>query len=101
MDAAWGPLGLVWWLGWGCGGAGLDDISVDQVQTEAKYNLKKLFDSSDNDDLSQDDDPYSKIGHSCSYFDPDEFQSKYAELKNSFSSFSHNIRSLAGSWGDF
>ena len=74
----------------------MDDIDLGHVQTDPLFNLKKKLKNDEDDD-----DPYSQIGHSCNYLEPDEFKWKYSNLKNSFSYFSYNIRSLGGSWNDF
>ena len=69
----------------------MDNINLDQVQTNPKMDLRS--------DL--DDDLYSSITHSCKYYEPDGLHDKLIERdNNSLSYYSHNIRSLPAHWND-
>ena len=74
-----------------------DNISFEHIQS----NLDKRFDFKSS--YSKDENSlYCTIGHTCKYFDTDEFSRKISDIdNNSFSVLSQNIRSLPGKWNEF
>ena len=72
------------------------NIGLDHVQVDNSYNLKqKLVNNSD------EDNPYSGVGHECRYYDVGEFQDKFSNRKKQISFLSLNIRGLAGNFEEF
>ena len=88
-------LGLV---SWGTSTSIKNNTGLDRVQTDPEYNFKNLvFNETDNNDST----PYHNIGHSCEYFEQNEFSDKVKNISKQISTFSHNIRSLPGKWNEF
>ena len=74
----------------------MNNTGLEHVQTEPNLNLKTLMNDEDtNDNL------YNNIGHTCRYYEEDEFQIKIKNLSQQISTFSQNVRSLPGKWSDF
>ena len=69
---------------------------MDRVQEIPDYNFKTLI----NDNDEENDTPYN-IGHSCEYFEEDQFIDKVKNMSQQISVFSNNIRSLPGKWESF
>jgi len=69
-----------------------DNISLDQVRVNNRYNLKSLYEL---DATNIDDDyesPFSYID--CNYYEPEQFNEKTKEFQNSTSYFHLNCHSL-------
>ena len=69
------------------------DIGVDCVRSNPHFDFRKQFDDPDNDV-----DLYGDANHSCSYYEINEFHTKFSQDVNKFSTLSLNIRSLPGKW---
>ena len=67
----------------------LDDINLDQIGNDNRFNLKNNYD--------EDMEIYDS-SHSCNYYEMSEFNTKFNNQKNGFSIYSHNVRSLNGHW---
>ena len=61
-------------------------------------NFKNIIVDNDDDDSIS---PYNAIGHTCNYFEQEEFTKKTESLNFKFSTFSNNIRSLPGKFSEF
>ena len=48
----------------------------------------------------EDNNVFLKNSHSCRYYEMDELQKNFSNSNNSFSTYSHNVRSLNGHWDD-
>ena len=68
------------------------DINFGQIENDLNYNFKNKYD--------EDKEIFDEQLHSCEYYQMDEFKSKNIKHINSFSTYSHNIRSLNGHWND-
>lgn len=74
----------------------MDNIGLDRIQTDPNFDFKhNLVDNLENNT------PYESIGHNCSYYEQDEFNDKTKNISSSFSTYSHNVRSLTGKWNEF
>ena len=72
------------------------NITLNQIRTENKYNLKSLFEDVDDD---YDDSPF-QYTNNCSYFEPDQF-CNHAEKFSGQSYFHLNCRGLSSNWESF
>ena len=76
----------------------MNNIGLDQVQTDENFNLKNLMSDETNDD---DISPYHNSGHTCKYYELEEFQNEFHSVSKQMSFLSQNIRSLPGKWSEF
>ena len=78
----------------------MNNIDLDRVRSDTIYNLKSNFsnDSSENDDNSL---LYNNNGHTCDYFDINDFSNTVNCLQKQISFYSHNVRSLTGKFNEF
>ena len=84
----------------------VDNISLDQVRVEDRFNLKSLYEMSDemSDDLNMNDDhdsPFQQFGNDCDYCEPNNFRELAKVTQNSVSYFHLNCRSLSSNWESF
>ena len=70
----------------------LSDLNLGQIENDINYNFKNLFD--------EDKDIFDDNMHSCEYYEIDEFKNKFKNYNESFSTYSHNVRSINGHWND-
>ncbi len=77
-----------------------DRILLDQICTQSKYDLKKLYENDPEDD-EIDDSPYSVIDNSCSYYEPSDINKLLSEYRNSISIFCLNCQGLKAHWDQF
>ena len=84
----------------------MDNISLDQVRTEERYNFQSIYDSQD--DIENvgvleyvNDSPLSNLKNKCSYFEPNEFKTKFKDIGINNSYFHLNCRSLSKNWENF
>ena len=75
----------------------MNDIGLDQVRADLDFNFKHVL----NNDEDEDSSIYNTIGHTCEYFEVDEFTSKVSSINKQISFFAQNIRSLPGKWTEF
>ena len=68
------------------------DINFGQIENDLNHNFKNKYD--------EDKEIFDEQLHSCEYYQMDEFKGKNIKHINSFSTYSHNIRSLNGHWND-
>ena len=68
------------------------DINLSQIENDSHYNFKSKYDD--------DKEIFADQMHSCEYYQMDEFKNKYKNYVDSFSTYSHNVRSLNGHWND-
>ena len=73
----------------------MDSLDLGRVQSNPDYDFKKKI-NPQSEENNVDVDPYTNIGHTCTYLEPDEFQTRYCNTKGGFSIYSHNVRSLPG-----
>ena len=55
----------------------MNNIGLDQVQTDNNFNFKHIMSDESNDD---DITPYHNAGHSCKYYELEEFQNEYKSV---------------------
>ena len=67
------------------------DISLGQIEEEKEYNFKSKYDEDGNIFIDE---------QNCKYFEIFELKNEFVQRKNSFSCYSHNIRSINGHWDD-
>ena len=67
------------------------DISLGQIEEEKEYNFKLKYDEDGNIFIDE---------QNCKYFEIFELKNEFVQRKNSFSCYSHNIRSINGHWDD-
>ena len=70
----------------------MSDIGLGQIEEDKNYNFKAMYD--------EDADIFDDNLHTCEYFEMSELKQKFSKNIESFSSYSHNIRSLNGHWDD-
>ena len=69
----------------------MNDIELGQIEDKKDFDFKKKYD--------EDREIYDDQLHNCDYFEFSEFKNKFKDA-NSFSCYSHNIRSITGHWDD-
>ena len=74
----------------------MNNIGLDHIHSNNMYNFKDIF----TDDSNEDDSVsiYNRVGHSCNYFDIEQFCTKVSDTDQQISFFSQNICSLPGKW---
>ncbi len=77
-----------------------DNISLDQVRAEDRFDFRSIYEIDDFDDEVRDS-PYTEYGTKCNYCDPVEFQQDNSERLNYDSFFHLNCRSLSANWESF
>ena len=75
----------------------MNNIGLDHIQHNEDYNFKNVLLNDDEEETTI----YSTIGHSCNYFEIEEFSSKVKSLSKQVSFLSYNVRSLPGKWSEF
>ena len=70
----------------------MSDISLGQIEDDPNYNFRNKYDD--------ENEIFNQNAHSCDYFEIDEFKNKFKRNIDSFSTYSHNIRSINGHWED-
>ena len=68
------------------------DINLGQIEEDINYNFKGKFD--------EDNEVFAENMHTCEYYEIEEFKNKFTKNLDSFSTYSHNVRSLNGHWND-
>ena len=68
----------------------MPDLSLGQIEDDINYNFQSKYD--------EDQEIYEINAHSCKYYEISEFNTKLRNNTNSFSIYSHNVRSLNGHW---
>ena len=69
-------------------------ISLNQLRTEADYNLLFLFEDDDEGDMT-DDSPFHYINKSgCNYYEPNQFLNLIHIMHSSISYFYLNCRGI-------
>ncbi len=79
----------------------MDNITLDQIRTEERFNFQSLYESQDNtNDIDvENDSPLSNTV--CDYFQPSGFKSKLNGIENCNSYFHLNCRSVSKNWENF
>ena len=64
------------------------------------FNFKDKFADNSND---KDDNLsiYNRVGHTCEYFEAEQFVTKFGDTEKQISFFSHNVCSLPGKLNNF
>jgi len=76
-------------------------ISLNQLRTEADYNLISLYEDDDEGGMT-DDSPFHYINKSgCNYYEPFQFSNLINIRHNSISYFYLNCRGLSSNWEYF
>ena len=70
----------------------MSDIGLGQIEDDKDFDFKMKYD--------EDKEIYTDDLHSCNYFEISELKNTFSKNNNSFSSYSHNIRSINGHWDD-
>ena len=70
----------------------LSDINLGQIENDQNYNFKNKYD--------EDNEVFAENMHSCGYFEMEEMKTKFSNMNEEFSTYSHNIRSINGHWDD-
>ena len=70
----------------------MTDIGLGQIEDDKDLNFKLKYD--------EDKDIYTDNLHSCEYYEMSDFKNNFSKRIDSFSSYSHNIRSINGHWDD-
>ena len=70
----------------------MTDIGLGQIEDDKDLNFKLKYD--------EDKEIYTDNMHSCEYFEMSDFKNNFSKHIDSFSSYSHNIRSINGHWDD-
>ena len=65
---------------------------MGQIEDNQNFNFKTIYD--------EDNEVFVENSHSCEYFEIDEIKHKFDKHIESFSTYSHNIRSINGHWDD-
>ena len=68
------------------------DIGLGQIEGDKDFNFKLKYD--------EDKEIYDHDLHTCEYYEMSDLKNKFSKNVDSFSSYSHNIRSLNGHWDD-
>ena len=68
------------------------DLTLGQIENDLNYNFKNTFD--------EDKEIFADQMHSCDYYEMEELKHKFKTYDKSFSTYSHNIRSINGHWND-
>ena len=77
-----------------------DRITLDQISTQAIYNLNELYNNEyDENDII--DSPYSTINNVCDYYEPHNVKNLLGEKNNSLSLFCLNSQGLRAHWDAF
>ena len=78
----------------------MNNIGVDRIRTDNSYDFKNNFNNNINEE-QETVSIYGDTGHTCNYFDIEEFTEKAGSINKQISFFSHNVRSLPGKWFEF
>ena len=70
----------------------MNDLGLGQIEEDINFNFKHKYD--------EEKEIFTDNLHSCKYFEMPDIKNKFMKHKNSFSSYSHNIRSINGHWDD-
>ena len=70
----------------------MNDLTLGQIVNDENFNFRQKYEYEN--DIFNDDLP------SCKYYEQTEFKDSFTQNKNSFSIYSHNIRSINGHWND-
>ena len=71
----------------------MPDLSLGQIEDDINYNFQSKYD--------EDQEIYDINAHSCKYYEISEFNTKFRNNTNSFSIYSHNVRSMNGHWDNY
>ena len=71
---------------------GLSDIGLGQIEDDKNYDFITKYD--------EDKEIFTENAHSCEYFEMDELKNKFKNQVDSFSTYSHNVRSINAHWDD-
>ena len=63
---------------------------MGQIEDDSNFNFKQKYD--------EDKEMFDNNLHSCEYYEMGEFKNKFTKHLDSFSTYSHNIRSVNGNW---
>lgn len=79
-----------------------DNISLDQVRVENRFNLKSLYEMNDDVNMNDDNDsPFQQFSNDCDYCEPNQFRDLAKCTHNCVSYFHLNCRSLSSNWESF
>jgi len=78
-----------------------DNISLDKVMDDERYNFVSLYESTNPDNEEGIDSPFDDISSSCNYYDPDQFSDMTKNVNNACSYFHLNCRGLSADWESF
>ena len=73
-------------------------ISLNQLRTDSNYDLISLYEDNEDEDA---DSPYAHGTQNCEYYEPEQFNTKFGELRDSISYFHLNCRVLSSNWDAF
>lgn len=78
----------------------MNNIGLDRVRSEKAYNFKNNLNNNAFED-EESSSIYNDTGHTCEYFEIEEFIEQTRSADKQISFFSQNVRSLPGKWFDF
>jgi len=78
-----------------------DNISLDQVMDDERYNFISLYESTNPENEKGIDSPFDDIPASCNYYDPEQFSGMTKNTNNACNYFHLKCRGLAANWESF
>ena len=78
----------------------MNNIGLDHIYGNNIFNFKHTF-SNNSDDSDDNISIYNRVGHSCDYFEIEQFSTKFQNTEKQISFYSQNICSLPGKWNNF
>ena len=79
----------------------IDNITLDQVREEEKFNLRTLYEVNDIESHEDHDSPFQQCNIDCEYYEPEDLNRVLLDKPCSTSYFHLNCRSLSSNWECF
>ena len=70
----------------------MSEITLGQIENDKQFHFNSKYD--------EEHELFHDIKNSCNYYDVSELKNNFSQLKQGFSIYSHNIRSINGHWDD-
>ena len=77
----------------------MDNISLDQIRKDERYNFKSIYESKETEDSHELDSPLDN--NVCNYYMPEEFSKLENISRDTTSALHPNCRSLSANWEAF
>ena len=78
-----------------------DNISLDQVMDDERYNFVSLYESTNPDNDEVIDSHFGGIHSNCNYYDTDPFSNMTKNANKACSYLHLNYRGLSANWESF